>query len=323
MVTEGLGTKNLVADELFKEIKAASQDLSVIANGVGEGSPRTHYDAIAQDTVAMIVNDLIVVGAMPKVITAHMSVGDSNWFNNVQRVNDLTDGWADACNMAGATWGGGETPTLKGILQPDVIELSGSAMGEINPASRLTLGNKLCSGDDIIFLPSSGIHANGLTLARTIKEKLPDGYSTLLKDGSSYGEALLTPTTIYVDAVRSLFQARVDIHYMANITGHGWRKLMRANREFAHVIETVPKPQPIFDFIQEQSGNNNEEMYGNYNMGAGFAIYVAKEHTDLALKALHYIGCDAQLAGHVEEGQKRVIIEPKNIIFDAQSLSIR
>ena len=306
IVTEGLGTKNLVADA-FSEI-----------------SGRSHYDSIAQDTVAMIVNDLITVGAMPKVVTAHMSVAESEWFNNTQRMHDLVNGWAAACNLAGAKWGGGETPQLKGILQPGVIELSGSAIGEINPPERLTLGSKLQPGDYIIYLPSSGIHANGLTDARALADKMPEGYSTYLDDGSTYGETLLKPTPIYVDAVRSLFKAGVDIHYMVNVTGHGWRKLMRADRELTYVMAFVPEnPSPVFDFIQEQSGKTDEQMYSTFNMGMGFAIYVPGEYLAQSLKVLQTNGWPARLGGHVEEGPRQVIIKPKNLIFESESLTIR
>lgn len=324
MVTEGLGTKNLVADKLFEEIKVASQNLSAVANAFGQEQGRTYYDAIAQDTVAMIVNDLIVVGAMPKVVTAHMSVAESSWFNNIERTEDLVSGWANACNLAGATWGGGETPALKGILQPGTIELSGSAIGDIKPTNRLTLGEKLQVGDKIIYLPSSGIHANGLTDGRAIADGLPESYHTRLSDGSMYGEALLTPTLIYVNAVRSLFEAGVDIHYMVNVTGHGWRKLMRANRELTYVLAfTAENQPPVFDFIQQHSGKSDEEMYGTFNMGMGFAFYIPDKDFAKALKVLQSRGWPARLAGHVEEGPKRVIIKPKDIVFEADSLNIR
>lgn len=325
MVIEGLGTKNIAADRFFEELKKASQNLSSIANEVSKDSPKTYYDVIAQDTVAMIVNDLITVGAMPKVVAQHLSVADGRWFKeNPKRARDLAWGWAAACNLAGATWGGGETPELKDILRPGVIELSGAAVGEINPPERLTLGRKLQAGDHIIYLPSSGIHANGLTDARAVADNLPEGYSMRLNDGSTYGETLLTPTPIYVNAVRSLFQAGVDIHYMANITGHGWRKLMRADRELTYVMAFTPENQsPVFDFIQHYSGKTDEEMYGTFNMGMGFAIFVSGEHLARSLKALQSGGWVARLGGHVEEGPRQVIIKPKNIVFEEDSLKIR
>lgn len=305
-VIEGLGTKNRVADETRKI------------------TGKTYYDQLAQDTVAMIVNDLIVVGAEPQVVNAYFAAGSSDWFADEERVKDLVEGWAKACNLAGAVWGGGETPTLKGIIESDTIDLSGSAVGMVKPKERLTLGDKLTPGDAILLIESSGIHANGLTLARTIASQLPNGYATKLSDGNQYGEALLTPTHIYAGLTRDLFEAGIDIHYMVNITGHGWRKLMRAERDLSYVIGEIPKPQPVFDFIQEHSGNDDEEMYGNFNMGAGFAVFLPEESVQLAQRlSKEKYNRAALKAGYVEEGEKQVIIQPKDLVFKKEDLGVR
>jgi len=305
-VVEGLGTKNRVADETQKI------------------TGKTHYDAIAQDTVAMIVNDLIVVGAETQVVNAYFAVGSSDWFSDEERARDLVEGWVRACNLAGAVWGGGETPTLKGIIEPDTIDLSGSAIGIVKPKERLTLGDKLTPGDAIFLVESSGIHANGLTLARTIASRLPEGYATPLSDGKSYGESLLVPTHIYAGLIRDYFEAGIDIHYMVNITGHGWRKLMRANRELSYIVERVPEPQPVFNFIQEHSRNNDEEMYGNFNMGAGFAVFMPDQNVELAQRiALEKYRWQARKAGYVDQGPRQVVIQPKNLTFRGEALGVR
>jgi phosphoribosylformylglycinamidine cyclo-ligase len=182
-VVEGLGTKNIIADQTNKI------------------THKNYYHQIAQDTVAMIINDLIVVGAKPQILNAYFAVGSSDWFLDKKRSKDLINGWKDACNLAGVVWGGGETPTLKDIVNPDTIDLGGSAVGIIKPKKRLVLGDKLTSGDVILLIESSGIHANGLTLARSIASKLPQGYATKLDNGQIYGEALLAPTYIYAKLV--------------------------------------------------------------------------------------------------------------------------
>ena len=212
-VEEGLGTKNLVADAMYRL------------------TGRTFYDAIGQDTVAMIVNDLITVGAMPVSIAMHLAVGTSEWFADAQRVADLVQGFQHACNLARAVWGGGETPTLRKIVAPDTAVLAGSAVGIIRPKERLIRAN-LAEGDVILFLAASGIHANGLTLAQRIADRLPQGYLTPIGDGRPYGEALLDPTPIYVPVLDDLLAAGIVPHYTANVTGHGWRKLMRASEPF-------------------------------------------------------------------------------------------
>ncbi|MCX6724270.1 MAG: AIR synthase related protein [Candidatus Staskawiczbacteria bacterium] len=229
-VEEGLGTKNLVADAMYKL------------------TGKSYYDQIAQDAVAMIVNDMITLGALPLSVAMHLAVGDSNWFEDEERCHDLVAGWRGACDLARCVWGGGETPTLKDIVAPGTVVLSGSAMGIVKPKNRLIRGN-IKPGDAIILVQSSGIHANGLTLARRIADKLPNGYNTELS-GGTYGQALLSPTHIYVGLVEDCLNAGIDIHYAVNITGHGWRKLMRSMRSFTYVIERLPAQFPIFDFIQ-------------------------------------------------------------------------
>lgn len=305
-VIEGLGTKNMVADEVRKF------------------SGKTHYDSIAQDTVAMIVNDLITVGAAPQVVNAYFAVGSSDWFSDEERSRDLVEGWAKACSMAGAVWGGGETPTLKGIIDPSTIDLSGSAVGIIKPKERYATGDKIKVGDAIFFLESSGIHANGLTLARKVADILPEGYKTKLSDGMTYGEAILTPTHIYAKLIEDLFNAGVDIHYMANVTGHGWRKLMRAERDFSYVVDTIPEVPEELSVIQRASNNDDREMYGNFNMGAGFVLFMPEKDVDLARQiSMQNHKITAFKAGYVEEGEKQVIIRQKNITYKGKTLGVR
>ncbi|OGG31237.1 phosphoribosylformylglycinamidine cyclo-ligase [Candidatus Gottesmanbacteria bacterium RIFCSPLOWO2_01_FULL_46_9] len=304
-VIEGLGTKNLVADETRKV------------------TGKTYYRAIAQDTVAAIINDLIVVGATPQVISAYFAVGNSEWFSDAKRTKDLVNGWADACDVSGVTWGGGETPALKGIIEPASIDLAGSAVGIVKPKNRLILGDTIAHGDAIILIESNGIHANGLSLARAIAQKIPHGYATKLSDGSLYGEALLTPTHIYAQLVRDIFASGVDIHYMVNITGHGWRKLMRARGEFSYIINTVPDPQPVFRFMREQSGNTDYDMYGTFNMGAGFALYIPERDVKRTQKIIGEHKLKSWFAGVIHKGTKRVVIGPKRITYASDTLQVR
>lgn len=304
-VIEGLGSKNLVADAMRKV------------------TGKTYYDAIAQDTVAMIVNDLIAVGATPQVVNAYFAVGDSRWFADVDRASDLVRGWANACMLSRAVWGGGETPTLKGIVHSDTIDLAGSAVGIIKPKNRLLLGDRIAVGDVIILVESNGIHANGLTLARTVADKISKGYATKLSDGSMYGEALLTPTHIYAGLVNALFDAGVALHYLVNVTGHGWRKLMRAKRNITYMIESVPKPPLLFDFLAKQANLADGEMYATFNMGAGLAIYIPQRDTNRVIAIAKRQGLCAWPVGHVMRGKRQVVITPKDIVYSAETLKIR
>lgn len=305
LVIEGLGTKNLIADAMRQY------------------TGKTYYGQIAQDTVAMIVNDLIVVGVMPKVINAYWAVGDSKWLADKQRAEDLVKGWASACEMAGAAWGGGETPTLKDIVHPETIDLAGAAVGEAKPKSRLVMGDKLMDGDAIVSIESSGIHANGITLVRRLAAKNSDFYKQKLADGRLFGEALLTPTHIYVALVKAVLDAGLEVHYMVNITGHGWRKLMRADQQFTYEIDTPPPVPAELDFIQQQADITDEEMYGTFNMGAGFAIMLPAAQAAKVVELANSLGLKAWQAGTVKKGPRQVVIKPKNIIFASDSLEVR
>lgn len=306
-LSEGLGTKNIVADR------------------VREITGRTHYDQIGRSTVATILNDLMTVGAHPLTVHAFWAAGSSEFFTDEKKQQDLAKGWAEACVESGAIWGGGESQTLSGIVLPGKVCLAGSATGIIYPKRRLTGGKRIKKGDAILFAPSTGIHDNGLTLARKIANELPGGYATRIPDGSMYGEALLTPSRLYSPLIQALFGEGVDIHYMAHITGHGWRKIMRARRDnLRYVIDKVPNPQGVFEFIQRHAGMDDQEMYGTYNMGAGYALFVPEAQAARARQvALGTQGYDLLQAGFVEKGPKEVVIRPLGIVFPGSSLSVR
>lgn len=305
LVEEGLGTKNLVADEMRKI------------------TGKTYYDVIAQDTVAAIVSDLITVGAKPLTVLAYWGVGDSRWFDDRKRAQDLVDGWKKACDLAEVTWGGGETPSNKDLINPNTIVLAGSAFGVIKPKKNLILGDKIRGGDVIIFFESNGIHANGLSLTRKIAQRLPQGFATKLPNNKLFGEEILKPSIIYVKLIADFLAKSIDIHYMINITGHGWKKLMRARKPFRYVINDIQEPSELFTFIQKHSGLSDEEMYSTFNMGAGFAAIVDANDTKKVIAISKKNKIKAWIGGEVEEGPKQVIIKPLNIIYKSSELGIR
>lgn len=309
-VIEGLGTKNLIADAMGK-----------IADP--ERSRRTYYDIIGHDTVATIINDLVTVGAKPLVVHAYWAVGNNEFMKNRKRMQALALGWKKACDLAGATWGGGETPTYQGIINPETIDLGGSAVGIISREKNLIMDKKLKSGDRIILLKSNGVNANGISLTRAIAKKLPKGYATKLSNGKMYGEALLTKTNIYAKLVEDLLKNKIDIHYISNITGHGLRKIMRARQNYTYVIENIFEPQEIFNFIQKHANLSDEEMYGTYNMGMDYALFIPKKDIEKAQKIILKNGFKSINAGYIEKGKRQVIIKPKNIIFKGETLDLR
>ena len=304
-IVECLGSKALVADEM----KALTG--------------RSFYDGIAQDTIAMAVNDLITVGATPLVVQAYWAAGGSDWFGDAQRAQALVDGWKKACDTCKVAWGGGETPALAGIVEAGRIDLAASCTGIIQPKSRLSVGDRLAAGDAIVLLASSGIHANGLSLARKLVERLPQGYLSPLPDGQSYGEALLAPTVLYSPVSEALATAGIQPHYCVNVTGHGWRKLLRHPGAFTYRVHTVPPVTPVLQFIQQHAGLDDHEAYSTLNMGAGFAYFVPAAQAQATVEVARACGIEAWVAGTVENGPKQLLVEPLGLRYSADDLQLR
>ena len=307
-VEEGLGTKNLVADAVYA------------ATG------KCFYREIAIDTVATIVNDLITCGALPISVAMHAAVGDSGWFADSTRTAALVDGFAEGCRSAGAVWGGGETPTLGGVVEPEAIVLAGSAIGKIAPKNLRIVGD-VKDGDAILFFASSGVQTNGLSLCRRLATELPQEYQTPIGHGDArtFGEALLAPSVIYVAFVRECQQRGLKLNYVAHVTGHGWRKLMRLEEPFVYEI-TSPRPAPaLFQFMMEAGPIDRREAYATFNMGVGFAAYVAPENADAALAIARETGYDAWRAGTVrKQGERKAVVVPSlDLVFEGHTLQVR
>jgi len=305
-IVECLGTKTLVADEMARL------------------TGKSYFSAIAQDTIAMAVNDLITVGATPLVVQAYWAAGGSDWFGDAARAGALVEGWKRACEICGVAWGGGETPALAGIVEAGRIDLAASCTGLINPKQRLSVGDQLGAGDAIVLLASSGIHANGVSLARKVAERLPQGWMTPIDaQGTTYGEALLAPTTLYSPVTEALWKAGIATHYAANITGHGWRKLLRHPAALTYRITQVPPVPRVLSFIAEHAGHDAREAYSTFNMGAGFALFVDAKVAGRTVDVARAQGVEAWVAGHVDAGAKQLIIEPLAVTFGADDLALR
>jgi len=304
-VVEGLGTKNLVADAMRKI------------------TGKTYYDIIGHETVATIINDLITVGAKPLVTHAFWGVGSNDWFQDAPRLKDLILGWKRGCDEAGSSWGGGESPTQTSIINSDCIDLGGSSVGIIEDKKNLITDKKLQDGDRIILLQSTGINANGLSLARAVAERLPEKYAAKLPSGAHYGEAVLNRTNIYAKLFQNLFKGGVDIHYLSNITGHGLRKIMRARGNFNYNIEKIFEPQEVFGIIQKYAELSDYEMYQTYNMGMDYAVFVSPADVAKTLEIIKTTGFEAIDAGTVQSGPKQVIIKPKNLVYTSETLDLR
>jgi phosphoribosylformylglycinamidine cyclo-ligase len=277
---------------------------------------------VAYDTVAAIVNDLCCVGALPLVVNAYFATGSSSWYSDSEAHGALLAGWREGCVDAGATWGGGESPSLAGLVADQELELAGSAVGMIPPGRAPILGHDLAAGDEIVLVQSSGLHANGASLARMVADRLPDGYETELPSGRSFGAALLDRSVIYSGLVRALMENGTAVHYLSHITGHGFLKLMRPRRELGYRIWRLPEVPEVLAFLAEQAGLSAHEAYSTLNMGTGFAVYCAPGAGESVTRVASTLGLEAHLAGRVEEGPRRVVLEPVDVVFESGELDL-
>lgn len=303
-VVEGLGTKSIIARQVEDAVGASA------------------FGDVAYDAVAAIVNDLCCVGAVPLVVNAYFATGSSDWYARRDRHDALLAGWREACVDAGATWGGGESPSLPGLVEAQDIELAGSAVGMVPDGRGAVLGADLGPGDEIVLVESSGLHANGASLARQVAGRLEAGYRTRLPSGRTFGEALLDRSVIYVGLVRALLASRVEIHYLSHITGHGLLKLMRPRRELTYRIDRLPEVPEVLRFLVEQSEMSPAAAYSTFNMGCGFAVYCAAGAGEEVVRIAAGLGLSAEVAGEVEAGPRRVLLEPVGVVFESGDMDL-
>jgi phosphoribosylformylglycinamidine cyclo-ligase len=303
-VLEGLGTKSIIARQVEQQIGARG------------------FESVAYDTVAAIVNDLCCVGALPLVVNAYFATGSSDWYADEQRQAALLAGWRRGCVDAGAVWGGGESPSLPDLVAEGDIELAGSAVGLVPEGREPILGAELAAGDEIVLVASSGLHANGSSLARMIAGALPDGYQTRLPSGRAFGDALLDPSVVYTPLVQSLLASELGIHYLSHITGHGLLKLMRPRRDLSYHVTSLPEVPEVLAFLIEQAGMSPAAAYTTFNMGAGFAVYCARGAGAQVVEHAARLGLSAELAGTVEPGPRRVVLSPVEVVFDGDELDL-
>ena len=303
-VVEGLGTKSIIARQVEEQL------------GV------RRFGNVAYDTVAAIVNDLCCVGALPLVVNAYFATGASDWYSRHERHSDLLAGWREACVDAGAVWGGGESPSLPGLVSEADIELAGSAVGLIPEGRDAILGAGLGVGDEIVLVASSGLHANGSSLARAVAGRIREGYAAPLPSGRAFGEALLDRSVLYAALVRSLVASPIEIHYLSHITGHGLLKLMRPRRELTYRVTWLPEVPEVLSFLVEQANMTPAAAYTTFNMGCGFAVYCAAGAGEEVARLATAMGLSAGVAGVVEEGPRRVVLEPVDVVYESGEMDL-
>src|SRR4029077_2813258 len=303
-VVEGLGTKSIIARHVFE------------SQGVNR------FGEVAYDTVAAILHDLCCVGALPLVVNAYFATGASDWYREAERAAALLEGWRNACADAGCTWGGGESHSLPELHDEREIELAGAAVGAVPAGHSPLLGAELGAGDEIVLVASSGLHANGASLARLGAARPPGGYAAALPGGVTLGEALLEPSLMYVRLVAELLEAGLGLTYISHVAGHGLLKLMRPAQPPTHRIERLPQVPEVLDFLVAEARLEPHAAYSTFNMGSGYALYCAAGAGEAWVRTAGGRGLSARVAGRVEEGARQVILEPVGVRFEGGELEL-
>lgn len=275
---DGVGSKAIVAEELGK------------------------FDTIGVDCIAMNVNDIVCVGADPVAVLDYISVQDPD----PVMLEAIGKGLRKGAEEAGVEIPGGEVAQLREMLQghPDRgFDLVGACLGLVRVDGIVT-GSEIRTGDVIIGLPSSGVHANGLTLAR----KVVSDWDESLPNGQTVGQALIEPTTIYVRAVRDMLEREIEVHGLAHITSGSFLNLLRLSDQVGYRLDALSRlpDHPIFPWIEDRAGVSPSDMYRTFNMGCGFCCIVPLESVDRAVEVLadHHPG--TALVGSVTADQGKV-----------------
>ena len=269
MTTDGVGSKVLIANAISK------------------------WDTVGIDCIAMNVNDLYAIGAEPIAFVDYLAVEKVD----PERAAQIAVGLARGAEISNMTIVGGETASLPEIIRG--FDLAGTAIGVVDK-DKVVTGEKIREGDALVGVPSSGLHSNGYTLAwRIIAESKYTYFDAMPGGDKSIGEELLTPTRIYPEIVELV--KKCDVHGLAHITGSGLLKLRRISGLGFEITDPL-EPQPVFRFLQEQGGVEDEEMYRTFNMGMGFLIAMDESE---AKEACRIMGPGTRIVGSiVKEGIK-------------------
>ena len=265
------------------------------------------HDTIGIDCVAMCVNDIACAGGEPLFFLDYIACGK----NFPEKIATIVSGVADGCRQSEAALIGGETAEMPGFYPENEYDLAGFAVGVVDEKDLIT-GKDLRKGDVLIGIASSGIHSNGYSLVRKVFEMTEESLNTYYDElGSTLGEALLTPTKIYVKALKAVKNAGVVIKGCSHITGGGFyenvpRMLPEGVRAVVHK-DSYEVPA-IFKLLAETGEIDEKMMYNTYNMGIGMMVAVDSKDVDAALEALKEAGETAYVVGEIENGEKGVTV---------------
>ena len=282
MGTDGVGTKQRIAQLMDK------------------------HDTVGIDCVAMCVNDIVCCGAKPIAFLDYIAIGK----NEPEKVATLVSGVAEGGVQGGCALIGGETAEHPGTMDAEDYDLAGFAVGIVDK-TKIIDQNSMKEGDVVLALPSSGIHSNGYSLVRKVFDVENTDLNKYYEElGQTLGEALLTPTVIYVKPALAAIAA-ADVHGISHITGGGfYENLPRCIPDglSAKIEKAAIKIPPIFTLLQREGNIPERDMYNTYNMGVGMAMIVSRETADAAIAALAAEGCNAYVIGEIISGEEPVVL---------------
>ena len=265
------------------------------------------HDTVGIDCVAMCVNDIICCGAKPLLFLDYIACGK----NYPEKIASIVSGIADGCVQSGAALVGGETAEMPGFYPEDEYDLAGFSVGVVDK-DKILDNSKVCEGDVMIALPSSGVHSNGFSLVRKVFDVENEDITSPVEElgGKSIGETLLTPTKIYVKPMLALFE-EVTVKAVSHITGGGfYENIPRSLPDGlgAKIAKSAVKVLPIFDLLAKKGNISEKDMFNTFNMGVGMSVVVAKEDADKALEVLKANGEDAYIIGEIVKSEQGVIL---------------
>lgn len=265
------------------------------------------HSTVGIDCVAMCVNDIICCGAKPLFFLDYIACGK----NVPERIAKIVEGVADGCVLSGAALIGGETAEMPGFYPENEYDLAGFAVGVVDKKDILD-NSSMAEGDIMIALPSSGVHSNGFSLVRKVFDVENCDLSAPREElgGVSLGEALLTPTKIYVKPMLALF-GQVRVKGVSHITGGGfYENIPRSipNGLGAEIRKENIRVLPIFDLIAKTGNIPERDMFNTFNMGVGMSVVVSPEDAEKALLILRENGEDAYVIGRIVKSDDKVTV---------------
>ena len=260
------------------------------------------HDTIGIDCVAMCVNDIICGGAAPLFFLDYIACGK----NDPARIAEIVTGITEGCRQSECALVGGETAEHPGLMPDDDYDVAGFSVGIVDE-EKIIDGKRLAQGDVLIGLASTGVHSNGFSLVRKVLDVEHADLTSPVEQlgGKSLGEALLTPTRIYVKAIKALLKAGIDIHAVSHITGGGFYenvpRMMTDGLTARIRLDSFPK-LPIFQLIQDKGNIPQRDMYNTFNMGIGMILALPDGQAQQALSVLADAGESAYAIGEVVAG---------------------